>query len=724
MLSRKNQRMIHAALTGDKAELIAAIEAGATTQDMNEALRAAASRGHVDIINYLIEHGAMVDGTTPNNHNTPLMLAVEYNQVEAVRVLLNAGANPNPIDDYGDTALLQATRKTTRIAGNNGSIEIAKLLIEKNADTHAVSRSSKTTPLMYAMRSNDIELIRLLLNKGADINEKNLHGETPLMYAAAWVDTPVFTFLLRHDPDVTTQTWRGKTALDYATKENKAELVQALLTHRGRTRVTSEDKERCRQLAKRKKDPTTIAVFKHHYQQERALFKAIEEDNLVAVKRLIDEGVDTNSTTSDGNTPLIVAIIKDTSPFIIQLLVERGANINATNTNGETALMIATKFQDLNALNFLLSKGASPDIADNNGNTPLLRAARAKDEESLIALYAAGAKLDLPALKKEEVITQALSISAFIQAIIENNITPLFSAKLTHDEFNRLLEQMNTKTNNLVDHKAARKTLRKEIKIWIQITADALDKAKESAEVEEIQFRTKAFIDRLAIIQKTERHKGEKKTKQMLLNLVPEIEKKLALLREKENPNTILAELKKWLDKKPRDIDIDNMIADSLLEPLTKTKAEALRKALHTLNTDQQKKLKQLLFNYIKKMASQYKMEKAPRDEATPMLTIDHLQKNYVDYKESRDKDVRRPALFEIFRMHHSGEVNRDTGTWRAFMAIMEDGKFKRTAPAKVSALGFLSTTRKLQPKKTQDLELHTLAPGKKPAPPNKKNRT
>lgn len=67
-------------------------------------LHYAATGGHVAVMHMLLEHHAYVDAESPNS-STPLMMAAMYGSVDAVRVLLEAGADPSIKNDWGLTAL-------------------------------------------------------------------------------------------------------------------------------------------------------------------------------------------------------------------------------------------------------------------------------------------------------------------------------------------------------------------------------------------------------------------------------------------------------------------------------------------------------------------------------------------------------------------------------------------------------------------------------------------
>jgi ankyrin repeat protein len=117
-------------------------------------------------------------GADPNAANdfaaTPLMWCT--GDAVKVRLLLSKGARVNVRSKLGRTPLLVA-------AAYDGATEAARLLIEKGADVNARDESGMSV-LEQAASSNHIELVRLLLAKGADVNTADLGGGTALMSAA------------------------------------------------------------------------------------------------------------------------------------------------------------------------------------------------------------------------------------------------------------------------------------------------------------------------------------------------------------------------------------------------------------------------------------------------------------------------------------------------------------------------------------------------------------
>jgi ankyrin repeat protein len=122
-----------------------------------------------------------VNATPPNYANTPLDRAVERGFLEVVRALLDKSAKSSkpPL--------------TSALTGSRPNADIAMLLIDRGADVNAISPDNQLTPLILAIRSRQVGIVRALLAKGADPNLPARSGPTPLRAAS---DSPEIQQLL------------------------------------------------------------------------------------------------------------------------------------------------------------------------------------------------------------------------------------------------------------------------------------------------------------------------------------------------------------------------------------------------------------------------------------------------------------------------------------------------------------------------------------------------
>lgn len=116
----------------------------------------------VDAMVLLLRHGALVDGQEGPEDGTPLLLAVKRNHIEAVRILLSVGADPNVYDGVGDSPL--------RWCAEKGYLEMARLLLLCGATKtiHEGAGPSGMNALGFAATRLHVDMVRLLLAHGAD----------------------------------------------------------------------------------------------------------------------------------------------------------------------------------------------------------------------------------------------------------------------------------------------------------------------------------------------------------------------------------------------------------------------------------------------------------------------------------------------------------------------------------------------------------------------------
>jgi ankyrin repeat protein len=233
--------------------------------------------------------------------STPLMYAVLYGDVEAMRVMLDHGADPNVANDAGATALMWAISDEGKTA----------LLLDYGADPNAVAEDRATPLSIAAARVGSSRVVTLLLDYGASPNV----GGQALAQAANAGDPDVFRLLVQHGADLKSA---GGTALMLAGRANCAICFEMLLG----------------------------AVS--HSDLNRALVALAPFGNALQLKTLLDHGADVNARVTNvrrdmaRRTPLMLAASSDLVPAeAVRLLIDRGAELNARGPDGETALDLA-----------------------------------------------------------------------------------------------------------------------------------------------------------------------------------------------------------------------------------------------------------------------------------------------------------------------------------------------------------------------------------------------
>lgn len=126
------------------------------------------------------------------------------------------------LDDEGETPLMKAAEETR-------SAEVIRVLLEAGADVNDQDDDGET-PLMYAMDDYaDLAVVRALLDGGAEINIKDEKDRTALMHALKEHATPeVIALLLEAGSDVNARDYEGRSVLDYAERSRSIRGTEAL----------------------------------------------------------------------------------------------------------------------------------------------------------------------------------------------------------------------------------------------------------------------------------------------------------------------------------------------------------------------------------------------------------------------------------------------------------------------------------------------------------------
>lgn len=264
---------------------------------------------------------------------------------KTVERLLDAGANPSISVATGNFPL--------HLAAEAGYANIVKLLIQKRADVNRPG-AGRITPLCWALIlkegrvEEEIETTAaVLLKAGADLTIPTQKGNLPIHLAAQSGYAKIITLLIAHQADVNSQGLYGLTPLSWA-----------LLARRGRS--------------------------------EREIEKTVEN--------LLDDGADLSIPEENGNLPLHFAAQAGYATMV-SLLIQRGALVNGKGYKGLTPLLwalqgdLAPPFEREveKTVETLLIAGADPNLAGEDGNSLLHWAASkgAKGVISLLLLYGA-----------------------------------------------------------------------------------------------------------------------------------------------------------------------------------------------------------------------------------------------------------------------------------------------------------------------------------------------
>jgi ankyrin repeat protein len=279
----------------------------------------------LELLEYLLDHGA--DSNTPNwMGRTPVfqLLTHPESTEDLIKRFKNAGGNFDTKDEDDNTPLHLVRTHS-----------MAKWLLDSGADPTATNKHGKA-PLHLASNSGLLDVVTLLLEAGAPVDQPTSSSETPLMLSSL---THISEVLLQHGAHVNAATDHGWTALHRAASNANPDLTSFLLSKGADVRALASPGRYLTGADHGSSDqtPMHVAVAAHV-----APYQASHVIGVVAA--LLAHGADIEAQDSDGMTPLLLAIATDghrePSEEVVGFLLER-ADLRSQNKEGKNALRLA-----------------------------------------------------------------------------------------------------------------------------------------------------------------------------------------------------------------------------------------------------------------------------------------------------------------------------------------------------------------------------------------------
>ena len=300
----------------------------------------------------------------------PLQSAAELGNRQLASILITAGARVNEKGPEGRTALHCA----------NGQLDVIHLLIDKGADMNARDGEG-VSPLDEAVWYGSLDTVALLLAHGARLNERETKtSATPINEAAYKGHVQLVQYLLQFKPDLEIPDKHGYRPLDNAIRMGKEDCALLLLNAAGKQ--APEFFEKAMDAAIRKDESVLVdSLINHGANMSGTLPSGATPLDVAAfggsakvVDVLLKNNADPNISGPNGIRPLEDAALKGFAG-IASMLLDHSAEVNhVSDGSGATALYSAASFGKGEVVTLLLKRGANPNLCGKNEKTPYLAA--------------------------------------------------------------------------------------------------------------------------------------------------------------------------------------------------------------------------------------------------------------------------------------------------------------------------------------------------------------
>jgi ankyrin repeat protein len=319
----------------------------------------AATEGNGSIMQCLLDHGCDLNRKIGGIRQGDLALvaAGANREIKLTQLLMRRGFNLNAQDYQGRTALWLAVKEERR--------EAVKALLDLGADP-SIKGPGGQTPLEIASTKTIAALLRKSTplpsaapsstpNLPSDPNAKDPNGWPMIVLAAAKGDADQVAALIHAKADLNAQGPGQWTALMQACKQGHTEIVTMLLSAGAEPQMQNMLSRTAADIASDFRQPAVLKLLEQAgalRDDGRKLINAAWRCNVEELSRLLDQGANVNGVDQTGRTALFYALDRqrpphaenfsyDRDPWVAKLLVVHGADVNHVDHLGRTPLMAA-----------------------------------------------------------------------------------------------------------------------------------------------------------------------------------------------------------------------------------------------------------------------------------------------------------------------------------------------------------------------------------------------
>lgn len=328
------------------------------------------SKPGVNQVKAEVEKGNSPSQLNPASFDATVMAINNDASLEVIKYLLAQPGNEV-------NKLTHDTRRYLHWASSRGNVEVMEILIVKGAELN-IPDSHGLTPLGFAATSaqQNTKVYNLLVSKGVNLKKTvNNDGANPLLLAiGADKDLKLTDYFISKGLDIKSTDNEGNNTFVYVARGGNIETLKTLLK-RG---VGASDKAFLAAAQGGRRKSNTIEVYQYletlnlkptviGKNGENALHYVVgKPEQLEIVKYFIAKGVDVNKVDNEGNSVFMRAAATGEKD-VLELLLPSIKNINQVNNNGLSAISFAVRSNTPEIVSYLISKGADLNVVDRSG---------------------------------------------------------------------------------------------------------------------------------------------------------------------------------------------------------------------------------------------------------------------------------------------------------------------------------------------------------------------
>lgn len=313
------------------------------------------------VIELIVQNGADV-----NARNRQGKTALMYNlqSPEICSLLIRIGADLDIKDNRGKSLISELIK--------GSSVEAITLFLENGLDINKRSKNGRTS-LFYAIYPRNEKKLDFLIQKGGKANISDINGQTPLMKAVN-TNIEIVKTLIDNGADINAKDNHGTSVLMYAATLGKLEIRDKMIMFLINSGASIQ--------AKNNEGNTAFDFYINLVNYDNFIFRGLGKDYIILhsnkggkdleiLKLLYQENSNFNTKDIYGNSLMHNCIYENYDIELINFFIENGAKGNIKNDAGNTPFLLCTIAKNWEKAKLMLNNGAEPNITNNKKESAL-----------------------------------------------------------------------------------------------------------------------------------------------------------------------------------------------------------------------------------------------------------------------------------------------------------------------------------------------------------------